>query len=110
MAQTIMLDANSTAKLEALTVDDGAKIKVDGVEKVQVSFGNSGAFQVTMKKGQEFVIYFELQNLTGGAYHGSFRILGHQHGQALQVYQQDPMGEGGPAAVVWHDTVLLKCY
>jgi hypothetical protein len=107
MAQTIQLDPNTVAVLQALTVDDGAKIKVDGVEKAQVHFGQSGSCNVTMKKGQIFTIHFELQNMTGGAYHGNFQIQGHQGGKALTVYSHAPMGEGGPTPVVWQETVNL---
>ena len=109
MAKTLRLKPNTTATLYAQNPDDGGGIFVDNVKKVHVDFNQSGSCQVHMGTGQTFNVRFELWNLTGGAYHCIFKVVGvpSDGDHPIELYHANPMNQGGPAAVAWQDTVFL---
>ncbi len=92
--------------LLAQRVDDGAGIFVDNEKKKHVNFNESGEHKLLMQPERGYDVRFELWNLTGGAYHGVFRILDKDK---REVYHADPSGQGGPAAVAWQQSVYLTC-
>jgi hypothetical protein len=109
MTRVFKFDARSQATLNVDNVDDGAGIFVDDVKKVQVDMGKSGSLKLGMVKGLAHQVRFELWNVTGGSYHGLFRISGKVNGKETEVYYYGPMGESGPTAVAWQESFSLEC-
>jgi hypothetical protein len=108
MARDIEFDEGSEVILSASNVDDGAGIFVDGNKIVHVNFNGSGSTTLKMVQGHSYVVKFELWNMTGGAYHGIFRIRGIQAGKKAEPFHHDRPGQSGPMPVVWQETVVLR--
>jgi hypothetical protein len=71
--------------------------------------GASGSAKVSMVPGKAHHVRFELWTLTGGSYHGLFRISGKINGKETEVYYYGPMGQSGPTPVAWQEEFILEC-